>query len=168
MNEVLNKVKVGDNLPAHVSPEISRHVLALFCGASGDHNPMHVDIDFAQSFGMPDVFVHGMLSMAYLAQLLTRWVPQGQMRALSARFIAITPVHATVVCTGKVIEIFSVDGERRARLDINARTDSGVHTLAGEAVIGLYPSNIGEQHVETRGEGTARGGIGGDREESGD
>jgi acyl dehydratase len=137
MNESLDSVKVGDDVPEHVSPAISRHVLALFCGASSDHNPMHVDIDFAQSFGMPDVFAHGMLSMAYLAQLLTRWVPQSRIRSFGVRFVAMTPVHAKVVCTGKVIEVFSVEGERRARLEINARTDAGLHTLAGEAVIGL-------------------------------
>ena len=137
MNELQNTVNVGDDVPEHVSPEISRHVLALFCGASGDHNPMHVDIDFAQSFGMPDVFVHGMLSMAYLAQLLTRWVPQCRIRSFGVRFLAIAPVHAQLVCTGKVIELFRVDGEWRAHLEINARTDAGIHTLAGEAVIGL-------------------------------
>jgi acyl dehydratase len=137
MNESLDSVKVGDDVPEHVSPAISRHVLALFCGASSDHNPMHVDIDFAQSFGMPDVFAHGMLSMAYLAQLLTRWVPQSRIRSFGVRFVAMTPVHAKVVCTGKVIEVFRVEGERRARLEINARTDAGIHTLAGEAVIGL-------------------------------
>jgi acyl dehydratase len=137
MNESLDIVKVGDDVPEHVSPAISRHVLALFCGASSDHNPMHVDIDFAQSFGMPDVFAHGMLSMAYLAQLLTRWVPQSRIRSFGVRFVAITPVHAEVVCTGKVIEVFEVEDERRARLEINARTDAGLHTLVGEAVIGL-------------------------------
>jgi acyl dehydratase len=137
MNELLNSVTVGDNVPEHVSPEISRHVLALFCGASGDHNPMHVDIDFAQTFGMPDVFVHGMLSMAYLAQLLTRWVPQSRIRSFGVRFLAITPVRAKLVCTGKVIEVLRVDGEWRARVEINARTDADVHSLAGEAVVGL-------------------------------
>jgi acyl dehydratase len=137
MNESLDSVKVGDDVPEHVSPAISRYVLALFCGASSDHSPMHVDIDFAQSFDMPDVFAHGMLSMAYLAQLLTRWVPQSRIRSFGVRFVAITPVHAKVVCTGKVIEIFNMEGERRARLEINARTDAGFHTLAGEAVIGL-------------------------------
>nr|WP_321440607.1 MaoC family dehydratase [uncultured Hyphomonas sp.] len=132
-----DSVEVGDELPEHVSPEITRHVLALFCGSSGDHNPMHVDIDFAKSSGMPDVFAHGMLSMAYLAQLLTHWVPQSQLREWNVRFLAITPVHVRVKCTGKIIEKFTSDGENLVRLDINAHTDAGSHTLAGEAVIAL-------------------------------
>jgi len=131
------KVKVGDALPEHQTRPISRHTLALYCGASGDHNPMHVDIDFAKTFGMPDVFAHGMLSMAYLAQLLTTWAPQQQLRNWSVRFAAITPVHAAILCTGKVVDKFEADGEKRVRLEINAHTDAGLHTLAGEAVIAL-------------------------------
>jgi acyl dehydratase len=137
MSLVYDQVNVGDSLPEHVSGEITRHVLALYCGASGDHNPMHVDIDFAKKFGMPDVFAHGMLSMAFLAQLLTKWVPQDRIRHWGVRFTAITPVHANVICTGKIVEKFEAEGEKRVRLEINAKTDAGLHTLAGDAVIAL-------------------------------
>ena len=130
-------VNVGDGLPPHESRPISRHTLALYCGASGDHNPIHVDLDFAKQAGMPDVFAHGMLSMAYLAQLLTGWVLQDQIRQWGVRFVAITPVHAKVLCTGKVVEKFEADGERRVRLTIDAHTDAGLHTLSGDAVIAL-------------------------------
>jgi acyl dehydratase len=135
MTVALENMKVGDGPQDHVSPEITRHVLALFCGASGDHNPIHVDIDFAKRYGMPDVFAHGMLSMAYLAQLLTRWVPQSQIKSWSTRFLAITPVHARLKCTGRVSAIFEEGRHKYARLNINAHTDGGVHVLSGEAVI---------------------------------
>ena len=130
-------LNIGHTLPDHESTPISRHTLALYCGASGDHNPIHVDIDFAKQAGMPDVFAHGMLSMAYLAQLLTKWVPQHQIRRWGVRFVAITPVHAKLLCTGKGVEKFEADGERRVRLQIEAHTDSGLHTLSGDAVISL-------------------------------
>jgi acyl dehydratase len=137
MTLTFDAVDIGDDLPGHKSRPISRHTLALFCGASGDHNPIHVDIDFAKKAGMPDVFAHGMLSMAYLAQLLTKWVSQDQIRHWAVRFVAITPVHAHVLCAGRVLEKFEADGEKRVRLEINAHTDGGLHTLAGEAVIAL-------------------------------
>jgi acyl dehydratase len=137
MSLTYDQLNVGDALPEHTSGEITRHMLALYCGASGDHNPMHVDIDFAKKFGMPDVFAHGMLSMAFLAQLLTKWVPQDRIRHWGVRFTAITPVHAKVICTGKVVEKFEAEGEKRVRLEINAKTDAGLHTLAGDAVIAL-------------------------------
>jgi acyl dehydratase len=137
MTATYESLTVGDALPAHESKPITRHTLALYCGASGDHNPIHVDLDFAQRAGMPDVFAHGMLSMAYLAQLLTGWVPQSQIRQWGVRFVAITPVQARVLCSGKVVEKFQADGENRVRLAIDAHTDAGLHTLSGEAVIAL-------------------------------
>ncbi|BBE32474.1 MaoC family dehydratase [Sphingosinicella microcystinivorans] len=130
-------ISVGTRLPEHVLPPISRTTLALFAGASGDHNPIHVDIDFAKSAGMPDVFAHGMLSMAYLAQLLTSWLPQSQLRSWKARFVSITPVGAVVSCNGDVVELFEADGERRARLKIQAAIDGDIQTLAGEAEVAL-------------------------------
>src|ERR1700720_167590 len=69
---------------------ITRAQLALYAGASGDHNPIHIDIDFAKQAGMPDVFAHGMLSMAYLGRLLSNWVPQEAIRSFAVRFVAIT------------------------------------------------------------------------------
>ena len=137
MTIATDTLAVGQALPPRESAPISRHTLALYCGASGDHNPIHVDSDFAKDAGMPDVFAHGMLSMAYLGQLLTNWVPQEQIRQWGVRFVAITPVHAKVLCTGKVVELFEEDGEKRARLSINAHTDAGLHTLSGDAIVAL-------------------------------
>src|SRR3954462_15845839 len=85
-------LQIGDTLPPLQLPPISRLALALYCGASGDHNPIHVDTDFATSAGMPDVFAHGMLSAAWLGRLLTNWVPLSAIRSLDVRFAAITHV----------------------------------------------------------------------------
>ena len=54
-------VSVGDVLPPLSLPPVTRATLALYAGASGDHNPIHIDVDFARAAGMPDVFAHGML-----------------------------------------------------------------------------------------------------------
>lgn len=130
-----DSVKVGDALPEHVGGPISRTVLALYAGASGDHNPMHIDIDFARKFGMEDVFAHGMLSMAYLAQLLTRWVKQEQIVNWNVRFVSITPVLSTVQCTGEIVE--KIDSDKRVRVAIKARVKDGADTLVGEALVVL-------------------------------
>ncbi|MCH2292471.1 MAG: dehydratase, partial [SAR324 cluster bacterium] len=45
------EVQVGDEIPLLSNPPITRHTLALYCGASGDHNPIHVDIDYAKESG---------------------------------------------------------------------------------------------------------------------
>ncbi|OIN79967.1 MaoC family dehydratase [Mycobacterium malmoense] len=130
-------VAVGAELPPLKAAPISRLTLALFAGASGDHNPMHVDLDAAKSVGLPDVFAHGMLSMAYLGRLLTNWVPQRQIRSYRVRFVAITPVHGEPTCTGRVTRIDDVDGERRATVELAVRLPDGTTTLTGDAVVAI-------------------------------
>ena len=131
------QITVGTKLgPVEIAP-ISRTTLALFAGASGDHNPMHLDIDVAHSAGLDDVFAHGMLSMAYLGRLLTNAVPQQQLRSFQVRFAAITPVHGQPTCTGTVTSIDDVDGERRATLDLKVALPDGTVTLLGSAVVAL-------------------------------
>ena len=130
-------LNVGDELVDHVCGPITRTTLALYCGGSGDHNPIHVDSDFAKKSGMPDVFAHGMLSMAYLGQLLTNWVDQSQLREYGVRFTSITPVNATVTCKGKVVEKMEIDGEPCVRLELTTEIDDGTKTLMGDAIVGF-------------------------------
>src|SRR6185295_1967900 len=98
--------EVGAELPPlHIDP-ISRTTLALYAGASGDHNPIHIDIDFARNAGLDDVFAHGMLSAAYVGRLVSNWAGQQRMRRLHVRFTGITHVHDAPLCTGRVVERF--------------------------------------------------------------
>ena len=126
-------VTVGTELTPLKLPPISRTTLALFAGASGDHNPIHIDQDVARSAGLADVFAHGMLSMAYLGRLLTGWVPQERIRSYSVRFAAITPVNATPTCTGKVVAI----NDGLATVELVATLADGTQTLLGDAVVEL-------------------------------
>jgi acyl dehydratase len=137
MSIQFSDVQVGDEIPLLKLQPVNRTTLALYCGASGDHNPIHVDLDFARKSRMPDVFAHGMLSAAYLGRLLTAWVPQSQVRSLSVRFSGITQLGHIPTCTGKVIEKFIDAGEQRVRLALRCANQYGEEKLAGEAVVAL-------------------------------
>lgn len=126
---------VGAALPEVVFGPVTRTTLALYAGASGDHNPIHVDIDFARKAGLDDVFAHGMLSMAELARVVTDWAGLDRLVSLSTRFLAITPVGATVTCRGKVVERFESDGVPHLRVSLTAEIGEGTRSLAGEAVV---------------------------------
>jgi acyl dehydratase len=130
-------LKPGDTLPPLTLPPLTRTTLALYAGASGDHNPIHVDIDFAKRAGYPDVFAHGMLSVAWLGRLLTDWVPQHHLREFGVRFTALTQVGEVITCSGTVTEVFEHGGERRARLAIQTANAAGQVKLVGDAVVGL-------------------------------
>lgn len=126
-------VAVGTELPALHVPPISRATLALFAGASGDHMPIHIDLDAAKAAGFEDVFAHGMLSMAYLGRLLTNWVPQQRLRSWKVRFTAITPLHAQPTCTGRVVAV----SDGLATVELAVTLADGTPTLLGEVVIDI-------------------------------
>ena len=127
----------GQQLPPRTLPPISRTTLALFAGASGDHNPIHIDLDFARRAGMPDVFAQGMLSMAYLGRLLVTWMPQSRLRSFSARFTGITHLQDEVTCTGRVVEVTEQGGERLARVELRTANQHGEEKVLGEALVAL-------------------------------
>ena len=132
-----DSVKVGDALPPLSLPPLSRATLALYAGASGDHNPIHIDIDFARAAGMPDVFAHGMLSMAWLGRLLTNWVPQRDIREFNVRFSTMTHVGEQIVCTGRVVEMQERDGERLIRVAVATANEAGEVKVSGDALVAL-------------------------------
>ncbi|BBF99162.1 MULTISPECIES: MaoC/PaaZ C-terminal domain-containing protein [Pseudonocardia] len=140
MSTALERAEVGTELPPLELAPISRTTLALFGPASGDLNPIHIDLDVARSAGLDDVFAHGMLSMAYLGRLLTGWADQRAIRSYGVRFAAITPVHAQPTCRGRVTAIETVDGERRATLELAVVLADGSTTLTGNAVVSLAPA----------------------------
>ena len=133
----ITKLSVGDSLEPMTHNSISRTTLALFAGASGDHNPIHIDIDFAKSVGMDDVFAHGMLGMAYLGRFLTSIADQSNIRSYSVRFSSITQVGAKLKCTGKVKEITDTSAERLMTIELSATDQNNDVKLMGDAVIAL-------------------------------
>jgi acyl dehydratase len=126
-------ITVGTELPPLQIVPISRTTLALFAGASGDHNRMHIDIDVAKSAGLDDVFAHGMLSMAYLGRLLTNWVDPQSIRSYRVRFASITPIHGNPTATGTITAIEN----GLATIELTVTLADGTVTLTGDAVVAL-------------------------------
>ena len=130
-------VAVGDTLPPLQLPPVDRTTLALFAGASGDHNAIHVDLDVARRAGMPDVFAQGMLGMAWLGRLITGWAPQSRLRQFDARFQGITHLGNAMRCSGRVVEKLEHHGERCVRIEVLSVNQYGQTRIAGEALVAL-------------------------------
>jgi acyl dehydratase len=132
-----DQVYIGDELPVVMKPPLTRAMLALFAGASGDHNPVHIDIDAARAAGLPDVIGHGMLTMACLGQVLTGWVAPSAIRSYSARFVAPTHVGNALTCTGRVVEKAVGGSEGTVRVQLQAIDQFGEIKARGEALVFL-------------------------------
>jgi acyl dehydratase len=107
-----------------------------FCSLLPTSRP-HIDTDFARRAGMPDVFAHGMLGMAWLARLIANWAPQSALRSYSVRFLAITWLGNEPVLGGQVVEIIEQDSERCARIEVQMANQHGQIKILGEALVAL-------------------------------
>jgi acyl dehydratase len=129
----LRDAKTGDtfSLPPVT---ITRAMLALYAGASGDHHLIHIDLDAARAAGFDDVFAHGMLSVAFVGRLLTDLAPQPHLRQLDARFMSITPVGAVIVCTAEVTGVArEADGTHVTLAFQAADSNTGAVRVGGSA-----------------------------------
>lgn len=68
----IESVRVGDVLGPR-SVLVDRKALIAYAAASGDHNRIHWDGDFAKEVGLPDVIAHGMRTMAVAGELVSEW-----------------------------------------------------------------------------------------------
>lgn len=128
------RLQVGASIPSLSLPPITRHQLALYCGGSGDHNPIHVDIDFARSeAGLEDVIAHGMLAMAFLGRLLTERFGSESIARLKTRFLAPIHVGDALTCSA---EVANIDAEG-IQLVLSAVRGDGKALLSGEATVRL-------------------------------
>ena len=135
MNFNLDNAFVGDKIPDLVIEPITRSTLALYAGASGDHNPIHIDLDFAKESGMKDVFAHGMLIMAYLGKAVTNIVPQSNLKNFSVRFSSITNIGDILTCSGKVKKIDKNNSKKTIVLDLIVSDEFGDIKISGVASI---------------------------------
>ena len=139
-------VNEGDELPTLVKGPIARTQLVKYAGASGDFNPMHHDEIFAQQAGMPSVFAHGMLSMAFLGQVVTDWAGNEALKNLKVRFMAITWPGDVITCKGKITRKHEKENKNYAECDLWAENQKGEKTVAGTATVAL-PSKDKQRRI---------------------
>jgi acyl dehydratase len=99
--------EVGQELP-NQKFIVNRNLLVGYAHASGDHNPIHQDEEFAKSVGLENVIAHGMFTMALAGRFASSIAGSAAIKELSARFVkpVVVPVDTDValVVSGKVLE----------------------------------------------------------------
>ena len=132
----LSSVQVGDRL-APLRRTVAQTQIDAYAEASGDHNPIHVDADFAQSVGLPGAIAHGLLEMGILAEALAVWAGGAdRLQSLQVRFSKPLVAGDAITCTGTVTAVDEAQG--RATLEVEATSDRGERVLTnGRAVVRL-------------------------------
>jgi acyl dehydratase len=114
---------------------ITRTTLGLYAAASWDHNPLHIDSDFARENGLEDVIGHGMLSMAYLGRWVTDRYGVDCIAEFAVRFLAVTSVGDVLVCSGQPAALMERDGKSVRRVELAVSNQRGESVLAGHVLV---------------------------------
>ncbi len=103
-------MNVGDQIPElKVTPD--KYLPHRYAGASGDFNPIHIDVEFAKMVGLPSNILHGLYSMGLVARANAQGVAGGDPRALkrlSVQFRGMGLPEQEITVTGTVK---SVEGD---------------------------------------------------------
>ena len=135
------EIKKGDSF-ALPPKRVTTEMIAKYADAANDHNPLHVDMAFAKTTRYGGIIAHGMLSMAFLQELMVRtfgaaWLSSGTIEVGFGN-----PVRPgdEVLTEAKVTGVAPVGGkenESTVRLQLVCTTGDGQKVISGKATVVL-------------------------------
>ncbi len=141
MSTSISALAAGQEIAPLVKPAITREQLAAYAEASGDHNPIHLNDDFARMAGLDGVIAHGMLSMGFLGQFVGGWMTtlegKPNLARLKVRFSAMVKPGDVLTCKGVIKSIEQREGRAHLTLDIWAENQRGEKVTGGEAEVSV-------------------------------
>lgn len=124
----------GDGLPALRKPPVTKTQLVMYSGASGDFNPIHTVDEYAKEAGLGGVIAHGMLTMAFVGQMLTDVVGEaGQLVEFGVRFVDMVRPGDEITCTGTVTRVEDEGVMQRVFAEVLASTQADKVVVKGDA-----------------------------------
>ncbi|MCX8176623.1 MAG: MaoC/PaaZ C-terminal domain-containing protein, partial [Candidatus Bathyarchaeota archaeon] len=84
------------------------------------------------------VIAHGMMTMGYIARMLTDWLPNPtHLKRLKVEFRGMVFPGDVVTCKGKVVDKHQKDGKNYVKLEVWAENQRGEKVAIGEAEVTL-------------------------------
>ena len=118
---------------------IDQQLVTAYSHASGDHNPIHLDLEFASSSQFGQIVAHGMLTLAFVSQMLVlefgcHWLETG---GLKIRFKGPAYLGDTVVTRGHVVRQQERDGLWQVDCRVGLDNQNGNELISGTASVWL-------------------------------
>ncbi|MBT3942385.1 MAG: MaoC family dehydratase [Chloroflexi bacterium] len=126
----------GDEL-AGVERTVTQAQVEAYADAAGDHNPIHLDAEFAAKTPFGRRIAHGMLTLAMVSEMLTsaypdNWASGGR---LKVRFRAPVFPGETVHVSGEVKKVTDTGGVQTTEITVNVKKDDGEDVITGQAFV---------------------------------
>jgi len=114
----------------------ARTITHAMCEAfSGPHKNYHTDLEMARALGFPDIVVQGMMSVCFVADLVTSRYGEGFLGGgkLDVRLVNVVWPGDAITARGQVREAVAEGSRLRAHLDVWCEKADGTVTIIGTA-----------------------------------
>ena len=119
----------GDALPSF-QREVDQQRVNEYASASGDHNPIHLDAEYAATTRFGQRVAHGMLSLAFVWELIG-YATDGNFNGATVKVRFTSPViPGEIVTVGGAVKSVEDDG---VTCDIHVSRPNGELALSGTA-----------------------------------
>jgi 3-hydroxybutyryl-CoA dehydratase len=120
---------------------VSRESIRLFCDASLDYNPLHLDDEYMKgNFGKTNfggIIMHGMNNFGLISRMLTDWAyPTGAVhRRLETRWVKPVKPGDTIEPAGIIKSKQATEKSRWVVIDVLVRNQNDEKVAVGEAMV---------------------------------
>ena len=129
--------KVGDQIPSLEIDPLKQSDLILYANASGDHNPIHLDKEYAESTRFKSRIAHGMISLAIVTEMLHEFFSYNLLSngKIKTKFTAAVFPDEIVNTYGKISSINKIGNKKNITCEIGCLKSNGEKVIEGEAII---------------------------------
>ncbi|MDT4953691.1 MAG: 3-hydroxybutyryl-CoA dehydratase [Acidobacteriota bacterium] len=127
------KIQVGDH--AEFSKTITDEDVRVFADLTGDHNPVHLDDQYASGTRFQRRVAHGMLTASLISSVLANKLPGEGTVYLSQSLKFVAPVYLNDTVTARVTITQIREDKPIATLETICVNQHGEMLVKGEAVV---------------------------------
>jgi acyl dehydratase len=120
---------------AHREYTVTDAMIRAFAEASGDHNPLHLDADYAATTQFGRRIAHGMLTASFISAVLANDLPGPGTIYMGQELKFRAPVYLDDTITATVEVTDYREDKRIATLKTICTNQDGQTVLEGEAVV---------------------------------
>ena len=118
----MQEINKGDVFTLPVK-NVTQEMIGRYADAAEDHNPLHVNPEFAKTTRYGGTIAHGMLSVAFIQELMIRtfgkdWMESGE---IEVSFMAPVRPGAAITAEAKVMNVAPPEGaenKKRVRMQV--------------------------------------------------
>jgi 3-hydroxybutyryl-CoA dehydratase len=130
-------LKIGDTFT--VQKEVTDELIRKFADVSGDHNPIHLDEEFAKTTRFGKRIAHGMLGASFISAVLGYKLSEQKVVYLSQNLKFIAPVFIGDTVTAKAVVKEIREDKPIITIETTCENQNGELLITGEGKIMVLP-----------------------------